>query len=161
MGLLDFDLALLDDAQEMTLLKSFDTIKDIKEKTFEHSAEFQMEADNVDEGDMHDAMWLVGYYIHLVKSNKRVSILLAGDIVCQGTACWTKRCRRRLQMDMCRRRPPPSRSRRQRRRRLGGTKPRMSLDRITHRSQALDPKPRTPNPEPKRQKLSKTLPEPG
>ena len=106
MGLLDFDLALLDDAQEMTLLKSFDTIKDIKEKTFEHSAEFQMEADNVDEGDMPDAMWLVGYYIHLVKSNKRVSILLAGDIVCQGTACWTKRCRRRLQMDMCRRRPP-------------------------------------------------------
>ncbi|CAE6972737.1 unnamed protein product [Symbiodinium sp. CCMP2592] len=44
--------------KEMTLLKSFDTIKDISQKTFENSAEFQMEAENVDEEDMHDAMWL-------------------------------------------------------------------------------------------------------
>ncbi|CAE7536967.1 Dnah2 [Symbiodinium sp. CCMP2592] len=42
--------------KEMTLLKSFDTIKDISQKTFENSAEFQMEAENVDEEDMHDAM---------------------------------------------------------------------------------------------------------
>ena len=43
----------------MTLLKSFDTIKDISAKKFSTSAGFHMEAENVDEEDMHGAMWLV------------------------------------------------------------------------------------------------------
>ncbi|CAE7726154.1 Ogfr, partial [Symbiodinium necroappetens] len=45
--------------KEMTLLKSFDTIKDISAKKFSTSAGFHMEAENVDEEDMHGAMWLV------------------------------------------------------------------------------------------------------
>ena len=43
----------------MTLLKSFETMKDIGEKKFIHSADIQMEAEDVDQNDLHQAMWLV------------------------------------------------------------------------------------------------------
>ncbi|CAE7540454.1 unnamed protein product [Symbiodinium sp. CCMP2592] len=41
---------------EMTLLKVFDTIKDISDKKFTNSADMQIEANDVDENDVHTAM---------------------------------------------------------------------------------------------------------
>ena len=45
----------------MTLLKVFDTMKDISDKKFTNSADIQIEAGDVDENDVHKAMWLVAY----------------------------------------------------------------------------------------------------
>ena len=43
----------------MTLLKVFDTMKDISDKKFTNSADIQIQAEDVDENDVHKAMWLV------------------------------------------------------------------------------------------------------
>ncbi|CAE7231181.1 FAM120B [Symbiodinium sp. CCMP2592] len=43
-------------SKDMTLLKVFDTIKDIADKKFTNSADMQIEANDVDENDVHKAM---------------------------------------------------------------------------------------------------------
>ena len=40
----------------MILLKSFDTIKDISDRKFTASADMKMEAEDVNQDDLHDAM---------------------------------------------------------------------------------------------------------